>query len=550
MRQIFPWICVFGLGCEPGKVVPIEEVLQSDGNFEPTHVVQVDIEIDSDDWDILRYESRSFFSEFMGDCMAQPFSNDYTTFPASVSIDGQVQPTVGIRKKGFIGSQSTDKPSLKINIDEYIEGAELFGVDNVTLNNAVQDPSLIRQCLAYGVFAKAGYPASRCNFAHVSVNGQDLGIYVHVEPVKRSFLRDRFGNDDGDLYEGTLSDFRSSYVQTFDVKTLNTDASLQPLRELMEVLAADEVAISALEEHLDIDRFLTFWALETITGHWDGYNGNLNNYYLYRDPSIDKLVFIPWGLDDTMDPEVLESPPFSASVLASKLLQDDEVAALFEERVLALLSTAWNEEELLAEVERIEEMLSAEIDMSPYSDGIEGVRQYIGNRRDILTPLLPGDPEELYPPSCIVEKATMDTQFETQWGTIDYASPFDDGDLNLALVWDGEEVPFSTTGITAGYSEGEPILMMGGAIDADNGAMLLPYISLDIDNIEEEQEILFDDEAVIGGVYYTENSYWGEWIFLGYLVGGNATFELFDTEMGADVKGVLSTSIYIWEAYE
>jgi hypothetical protein len=37
----------------------------------------------------------------------------------------------------------------------------------MTLNNNKQDPSAIHQCLGYAVFADAGVPAPRCNFAHV-----------------------------------------------------------------------------------------------------------------------------------------------------------------------------------------------------------------------------------------------------------------------------------------------------------------------------------------------------------------------------------------------
>ena len=55
--------------------------------------------------------------------MASPFSSNYTTFAADITIDGETLSNIGIRKKGFIGSQSTEKPSLKINLDEYEESA-------------------------------------------------------------------------------------------------------------------------------------------------------------------------------------------------------------------------------------------------------------------------------------------------------------------------------------------------------------------------------------------------------------------------------------------
>ena len=143
-------------------------------------------------------------------------------------MDDQSLSNIGVRKKGFIGSQSITKPSLRINLDEYEDGVELFQTDNITLNNAVQDPTRIRQCIGYSLFEKAGLPASRCNFARVSINGKDPTIYVHVEYIKRSFLRRTFGNDDGDLYEGTISDFDPIRQQTFEPRNSGPTIPLHP----------------------------------------------------------------------------------------------------------------------------------------------------------------------------------------------------------------------------------------------------------------------------------------------------------------------------------
>ena len=84
-------------------------------------------------------------------------------------VDGVALSDVGLRKKGFLGSLDDNKPSLKISLDEYIE-QDLLGTHDITLNNAKQDPSYLNQCLGYATFAAAGVPASRCNFAHVTVN--------------------------------------------------------------------------------------------------------------------------------------------------------------------------------------------------------------------------------------------------------------------------------------------------------------------------------------------------------------------------------------------
>ena len=127
-------------------------------------------------------------------------------------MDGQRYGAVGVRKRGFIGSVSFRKPSLKLDFDKYVDDQALGGVlRRINLNNSVQDPTLLNTCLAYYVFAAAGLPAPRCNYARVAVNGRELGLYVHVEDIERSLLKRSFADSGGNLYEGTFSDFRPEF---------------------------------------------------------------------------------------------------------------------------------------------------------------------------------------------------------------------------------------------------------------------------------------------------------------------------------------------------
>ena len=134
------FLLIILLGCNRFKEEP--EI----GNFDPDHVITVNITIADQDWDLGM--KRACFSEFTGDCMSEPFYSPYNYYSAQVTIDDESHSNVGVRKKGFIGSQSTDKPSLKINVDEYVAGQDLYENDNITLNNSVQDPSLIRHVSA------------------------------------------------------------------------------------------------------------------------------------------------------------------------------------------------------------------------------------------------------------------------------------------------------------------------------------------------------------------------------------------------------------------
>ena len=75
------------------------------------------------------------------------------------------------------------------------------------------------QCLGYWLFRRAGAVASRCNFAHVTVNGVDKGIYSHIESIKTELLSRHFDDASGNLYEGQVSDFSSGLAVTYQPKT-------------------------------------------------------------------------------------------------------------------------------------------------------------------------------------------------------------------------------------------------------------------------------------------------------------------------------------------
>ena len=390
------------------------------GNFDPNHILQVEIEMDPADWEELRHQERTFTSILAGeDCMDGPFDSPYTYFHADVTIDGQAAQDIGVRKKALIGSQSTTKPGLKLNIDEYVDGAELFGVDNITLNNSVQDPSLIRQCMGYTVFEAAGIPASKCNFARVAVNGDDYGIYVHVEPVKRAFLRDHFGDDSGDLYEGTLSDFRENWVNTFDAKTGDTDTALTGPKAIKDTLTLnDEDFLTQISTLIDLESYINFWATEILVGHWDGYAGNNNNYFIYRNPADNLFHFIPWGVDGVMYADYAELEPFVASVLSSRLLDIPETYDMLEARINTLLDTVWDEDALLAEIDRMEDLLADEIFLdSENSAQIDDVRTYISTRKAGLLAALPGETYYIDDSViCMDEIGTLSATFSTSAG--------------------------------------------------------------------------------------------------------------------------------------
>ena len=214
--------------------------------FDAEHLVDIQIELPEKDWNALRQQTRSFALS-LG---KKPAERSYEYFKGHITIDGVRIKNVGIRKKGFLGSLNTRRPSLKIKFREFRKQKPVKGIDRLTLNNNQQDRSLASQYLCYRFFNETETVASRCNHAKVTVNGQYLGIYSNVESVRPPFLKTRFDSSSGDLYEGTVADLFPDSIQRFESKTKGT--SLEPLEHLAGMLDKHPLDMQEIEAVLDL----------------------------------------------------------------------------------------------------------------------------------------------------------------------------------------------------------------------------------------------------------------------------------------------------------
>jgi spore coat protein H len=527
----------------------------STGQFDPDVVTRVDLTMAPEDFDSLRGESESFVSVLGGDCMESPVSGSYTTFGADISWDGEALSNIGIRKKGLIGSQSTSKPSFSINLDEFEEGASLHGTDNLILNNSVQDPTLMRQCLTYGLFAQAGLPAPRCNFARVSMNGDDMGLYVHVEPVRKAFLRANFTSDEGDLYEGAISDVRDGWTRTFDPDTDQTDPEMASIHGLVDAINEGGDLDESLSGHLNVEAYLDFWAMEVLTGHWDGHNGNRNNFYVYDVSGGDGFTFIPWGTDGAMphtEPDYQDNLGviYAKAILPNLFLSDGSGRDRFEARVQTLLDTVWDEEAIHTELERMLALIQGEIDYDEGEMYVDGLRGFIDGQRAALEASLPGEAWGLENPYCLMEVGEISVSFETTWGSYWTATDWStEGTAEMTASWEGDPIEFMRTGAVVGDldEEGEDALIgFLGVVDPIYQVHLLPYLIFDPDLLTVGQVMDVDAVSSSGNLLYMDSNTGGEWVQAGYLGGGTLELDELDTSWGGTMRGNLSTYIWTW----
>ncbi len=204
---------------------------------------------------------------------------------------------VGIRLKGHRSLRRLgSSPSFKIQLDRFGKH-DLAGQRTITLNNMVEDPSMMREVLAYRLYRALGVAAPSAGFAEVVVNGEHEGLYAVIESIDKRFLRSRFPDASGPIYEGEWGcDVTPDDVEGFDRDGGPKDR--EALAQFARVAAADATSLFGPKSPLDMPAFLRFLAVDMFVGNFDGYRHG-HNYRLYFEPSRSKWYFMPWGLDRT-----------------------------------------------------------------------------------------------------------------------------------------------------------------------------------------------------------------------------------------------------------
>lgn len=169
----------------PGVAMEYESRL-----FNTGEVLTVNLLMDEDDWQSL---------------LDNAISEEYVS--CDVEIAGETFCRVGVRAKGntslssIVSDPTTDRYSLKLEFDRYVDGQTCFGLDKLILNNNYADATYMKEALVYDMFACLGADASLYNYARVSVNGEYWGLYLALEAVEDSFLLRSYGTGSGALYK-------------------------------------------------------------------------------------------------------------------------------------------------------------------------------------------------------------------------------------------------------------------------------------------------------------------------------------------------------------
>lgn len=205
---------------------------------------------------------------------------------------------VGVRLKGHRSMRGLEsKPAFKIDFAKYVPGRRFLGLEHLTLNNMVDDPTLVSEALGYELYRAVGVPAPRVGYAEVIVNGRAYGLYANVESVDGVFLERHFDDASGPLYEGEYGcDLRSEDVSGFELDA-GPDGEREELGRLASAaLAGPHVLFFGERAPLDTPEFLAYLATSAFLADTDGYRHS-HNYRVYFEPRDQRWRFLPWGID-------------------------------------------------------------------------------------------------------------------------------------------------------------------------------------------------------------------------------------------------------------
>ncbi|MBU1218709.1 CotH kinase family protein [Myxococcota bacterium] len=297
----------------------------------------------------------------------------------------------GLRLKGRYGSfrQLDGKSAFLLNLDKFVDGQRLFGLEKLALNNMVQDPSMIHEQLGYKLFRAMNVPAPRTGYAKVYVNDTLYGLYTVVESTDNNpFLDQWFGDNDGNLYEGEYGgDLFDGLVTSFD-QDKGDDvgfSDIQELTDLLDSITNPDDFMEVISQAVDMNSYLRFAATEIFLGHWDGYAWTRNNYFIYRRPSDSRWVWIPWGIDQIFQ-DYLYS--WGGNGRMQQMCMNSIPCRTALGTAYTQLIQTINNINLISDIDALENLISDAADEDPrkeYSifdmhNAVQGVRDFLASR--------------------------------------------------------------------------------------------------------------------------------------------------------------------------
>lgn len=318
------------------------------------------------------------------DLLANALDEEYHL--TSVTYKGVSLDEVAIRTKGNSSLNSTfnsgsERFSFNIDVNEYVDGQKLLGMKKFVLNNMFNDPSYMREYIAYDLLEEMGVATPEHSFVNVYVNNELKGLYLMVEFVNKDFIAKHFSNSQGDLYkpDGTGSDLQrisddySSYSGV-ELKTNEDSSDNGAFIDFINAMDSGD-ALSVIEQ----DSVLRYLAVSVALANLDSYHGSLaHNYYIYEQDDV--FSMLPWDLNESFGTfnrdcnnvdirglyiDEPTSGPLSERPLIAKVLANSEHVNTYHTYLQQLIDGPLSDDVFAAKVASLNALISEHVENDP-----------------------------------------------------------------------------------------------------------------------------------------------------------------------------------------
>lgn len=213
-------------------------------------VNEINIEISEEDW---------------ADLVENPLEETY--YAVDVTINGETLSNVALRTKGnntltSVASSDSDRYSFKIDFDYFNDGENYYGLKKLNLNNNYGDASYMREYISYRIMGEMGIPVPATSYTHITINGEEWGLYLAVEPIDEVFLKRTFGDSTGDLYkpDGTGADlvYRGDDMSEYPGLVLKTNEETYFTEAYMSQIVSETAEMITPYVEKDATAFFTY----------------------------------------------------------------------------------------------------------------------------------------------------------------------------------------------------------------------------------------------------------------------------------------------------
>ena len=180
------------------------------------------------------------------------------------------------------------------------------------LNKHEFDASRVRNKLAFDLFKDIpNFPSLKTEFVNLQIDGNDYGLFTHVEKVGKEYLLNRGWNKDDNLYKAQLFSFTLTPELTLnengtplDPQAFNALIEVErgkkqtKLIEMLKAINQENLSDSAFmltfNRYFNRANYITWLAVNIVTSNKDTTS---QNFFLLNPLYSDTFYFLPWDYD-------------------------------------------------------------------------------------------------------------------------------------------------------------------------------------------------------------------------------------------------------------